>query len=74
MLVWGHSSAGRASALQAGGRRFEPAWLHHPARIESVSLGSPANLLFNNLEGAKHDARECASEVRSHVRNPTATR
>jgi hypothetical protein len=27
--VRGHSSAGRASALQAEGRRFEPAWLHH---------------------------------------------
>ena len=26
--VWGHSSAGRAPALQAGGRRFDPVWLH----------------------------------------------
>ena len=26
--IWGHSSAGRAPALQAGGRRFDPAWLH----------------------------------------------
>jgi hypothetical protein len=25
---WGHSSAGRAPALQAGGRRFDPGWLH----------------------------------------------
>ncbi len=25
----GHSSAGRAPALHAGGRRFDPAWLHH---------------------------------------------
>ena len=25
---WGHSSAGRAPALHAGGRRFDPAWLH----------------------------------------------
>ncbi len=24
----GHSSDGRAPALQAGGRRFDPAWLH----------------------------------------------
>jgi hypothetical protein len=31
----GHSSAGRAPALQAGGRRFDPAWLHHQsARAE----------------------------------------
>ena len=32
----GHSSAGRASALQAEGRRFDPDWLHQntgPKRI-----------------------------------------
>ena len=27
-LIWGHSSDGRAPALHAGGRRFDPAWLH----------------------------------------------
>ena len=27
--TWGHSSAGRAPAWHAGGRRFDPAWLHH---------------------------------------------
>jgi hypothetical protein len=27
-FVWGHSSAGRAPALHAGGRRFDPVWLH----------------------------------------------
>lgn len=27
--VWGHSSVGRAPALQAGGRRFDPVCLHH---------------------------------------------
>jgi len=27
--VWGHSSVGRAPALQAGGHRFEPVCLHH---------------------------------------------
>ena len=26
---WGYSSAGRAPALQAGGRRFDPDYLHH---------------------------------------------
>ena len=26
---WGHSSVGRAPALQAGGRGFESLWLHH---------------------------------------------
>ena len=28
-LKWAHSSAGRASALQAGGHRFEPYCAHH---------------------------------------------
>ena len=28
-LKRGHSSVGRAPALQAGGRRFDPDWLHH---------------------------------------------
>ena len=27
--IWGHSSVGRAPALQAGGRRFDPVQLHH---------------------------------------------
>ena len=27
--IWGYSSAGRAPALQAGGLRFDPAYLHH---------------------------------------------
>jgi hypothetical protein len=27
-LLWGHSSAGRALAWHARGRRFDPAWLH----------------------------------------------
>lgn len=29
IAVRGHSSAGRAVALQASGRRFDPDWLHH---------------------------------------------
>ena len=27
-IAWGYSSAGRAPALQAGGRRFDPDYLH----------------------------------------------
>ena len=30
----GHSSIGRAPALQAGGRRFDPVWLHQPSLAE----------------------------------------
>ena len=32
-LMWGLSSAGRASALQAEGHRFEPYWSHQIKRI-----------------------------------------
>ena len=35
---WGHSSVGRASALQAEGRRFEPDWLHQ--RFYFIILGN----------------------------------
>ena len=31
--IWGYSSAGRAPALQAGGQRFDPAYLHQKKRI-----------------------------------------
>ena len=37
----GHSSAGRAPALQAGGRRFDPVWLH---QIFSMISGRRASL------------------------------
>ena len=30
-IAWGYSSAGRAPALQAGGRRFDPDYLHQRA-------------------------------------------
>ena len=32
---WGISSAGRAPALQAGGRRFDPVILHHYIQQQS---------------------------------------
>ena len=34
--VWEHSSAGRASALQAGGHRFEPYCSHHDAGVAQL--------------------------------------
>ena len=33
----GYSSAGRAPALQAGGRRFDPDYLHHLLSFEKES-------------------------------------
>jgi hypothetical protein len=41
----GHSSAGRAPALHAGGQEFDPPWLHHSRRQKTegrVGKGSPA--------------------------------
>ena len=41
-MVWGYSSAGRAPALQAGGRRFDPDYLHQkPLELR----GKPAKCL-----------------------------
>src|SRR6202163_1800403 len=41
--MWGHSSAGRALAWHARGRRFDPAWLHQPPG----SLGGPLLPAYN---------------------------
>ena len=61
----GFSSDGRAPALQAGGRRFDPVNLHHPSsrhktgrtqkqsipdEMDCFWLLSQAVLLFNKLE------------------------
>ena len=37
-LVWEHSSVGRASALQAGGHRFEPCWSHFSKYADMAQL------------------------------------
>jgi hypothetical protein len=39
--VRGHSSAGRAPALQAGGRRFDPGWLHQPVFARRAATHAP---------------------------------
>src|SRR6185437_16947317 len=48
LLARGHSSVGRAPALQAGGRRFDPVWLHQrrscrPNPSENEPCGSSEN-------------------------------
>ena len=51
-VIRGHSSAGRAPALQAGGRRFDPDWLHHTknhkqaAKLVAVCLWLVARALI----------------------------
>src|ERR1700679_2127897 len=44
LRVWGHSSAGRALAWHARGRRFDPAWLHQ------ISVDSMPGLRPHRLE------------------------
>ena len=34
--IWGYSSAGRAPALQAGGLRFDPAYLHQQSGMAEI--------------------------------------
>ena len=46
--IRGYSSAGRAPALQAGGQRFDPAYLHHSS-------------LHIHLMTARKDGKSCAS-------------
>ena len=36
--IWGYSSAGRAPALQAGGHRFDPDYLHHLERQAQIEV------------------------------------
>ena len=36
-MVWGYSSAGRAPALQAGGRRFDPDYLHQNGPVAQLA-------------------------------------
>src|SRR5690554_5727395 len=47
----GHSSAGRAPALHAGGQRFDPAWLHH--------YGSMVRLVHSDIGKMKAHLRVC---------------
>ena len=42
-FAWGHSSAGRALAWHARGRRFDPAWLHQFRVTRDLSPVSPSS-------------------------------
>ena len=56
-----HSSAGRASALQAGGHRFEPCCSHHTSGPVVQSVSTPAchagGRRFESVRG-RHNASE----------------
>ena len=49
-IIWDLSSAGRASALQAEGHRFEPCRSHLPNQCMSCRCGSMAEQLICNQQ------------------------
>src|SRR5690242_11129297 len=69
--VWGHSSVGRAPALQAGGRRFDPVWLHQTfraARLSSLRRVCAPRLLRSFVEKFIPRARDhIAARVLSDI-------
>ena len=61
--IRGHSSAGRAPALQAGGRRFDPGWLHQllPSRPPAPrDVASSCKPTIGCL-GSRDRAEKCGS-------------
>ena len=56
--LWGHSSVGRAPALQAGGREFEPHCLHQlkmSARSEASEQMHLENCIKKRLKKTRQD-------------------
>ena len=50
VVIWDHSSAGRAPALQAGGHRFEPCWSHLNEIIKYADVAQLAEQLICNQQ------------------------
>ena len=50
ILIWDHSSAGRASALQAEGHRFEPYWSHLNNKSKYADVAQLAEQLICNQQ------------------------
>ena len=70
ITAWGHSSAGRAVALQASGRRFDPDWLHHSSPLAGrgsngfeLVLSYPENTGFCCLSWSNRTARESEKQT-----------
>ena len=57
--MWGCSSVGRAGALQASGRRFDPVQLHHNIYfVEREKMAVPKSKITKSRRGMRrsHDA------------------
>jgi hypothetical protein len=61
----GHSSVGRAPALQAGGRRFDPVWLHQTSSRKTSS----GNFERQNFEPQDFEPRSCRRRKARSLRN-----
>ena len=60
VVMWGLSSAGRASALQAEGHRFEPCNFHHKkADAHASALFVPAKAEATAPDAKKRDTARC---------------
>ncbi len=55
----GHSLVGRAPALHAGGRRFDPAWLHQEERVTTLDKSFFIKRLLSvvEIEAYRRDVR-----------------
>ena len=81
IICRGHSSVGRAPALQAGGRRFDSAWLHfskqkhckalHACGVSSVRVQYPAKSPIGHPQDRFQEVksfRQCPPSVASRGR------
>ena len=63
---WGHSSAGRAPALHAGGREFDPPWLHQRllGGVKSNVRAHPSgfDVIASSPEGFA-SAKQCSLKI-----------
>ena len=58
--IWGFSSAGRAPALQAGGQRFDPAYLHHfQKRLTEALLKESTSLSLLEIQPCTLKTEHC---------------
>ena len=67
--IRGYSSAGRAPALQAGGQRFDPAYLHQKEEPR-LDIKVKLRIFFKKAEGDKPKAGKyglIAQPVRAHA-------
>ena len=65
-MAGGHSSVGRALEWHSRGRRFDSAWLHHPAKRENGACGCSSGVEHNlakvGVEGSNPFARSNSFE------------